>query len=194
MKEDLVKLHHARSQKDFPGLNLEEGEYVELDIHRAPVGVGFIWALAALVVVVLTVATSMMWSDRSAINTLGLNATAMAYLYLIIFILFGVTILAAIIATHVYKSNRLVISNNRLFHYQALTLFAKSTNVIDLSSIEDVSYHQVGIIDALLHIGTIRLSTVGDETTYTFKYANIPKTDLDSITHIVHIAKDNAGK
>ena len=194
MKEDLVKLHHARSQKDFPGLNLEEGEYVELDIHRAPLGVGFIWGLAFLAIGILVIAVSMMIGNYGIIRTANLNPTAVSYLYLIIFILFGVTILAAVIATRVYKSNRLVISNNRLFHYQALSLFSKSTNVIDLSSIEDVSYRQANIIDLLFHIGTIRLSTVGDETTYTFKYANIPKSELDSITHIVHIAKDISGK
>lgn len=194
MKEDLVKLHHARSQKDFPGLNLEEGEYVEFDIHRAPIGVFVIWALAFLAMFVLTTSLALMWSDQNAAASLGLNKAALSYLYLIIFILFGITGLAAVIAVHVYKSNRLVVSNSRLFHYQALSLFSKSTNVIDLSSIEDVSYRQVGLIDHIFHLGTIRLSTVGDETTYTFRYATIPKRELDAITHLVHVAKEDKRK
>ncbi len=194
MKEDLVKLHHARSQKDFPGLNLEEGEYVEFDIHRAPIGLTLIWGLAFLAIFVLSLCLTLMWTDANTSATLGLNSTAIAYLYLIIFILLGVSIMAAFIAQHVYRSNRLVVSNNRLFHYQALSLFSRSTNVIDLSSIEDVSYRQVGLVDHLFHIGTIRLSTVGEETTYTFKYAAIPKKELDAITHLVHIAKENKKK
>ena len=194
MKEDLVKLHHARSQKDFPGLNLEEGEYVEFDIHRAPIGLTLIWGLAFLAIFVLSLCLTLMWTDANTSATLGLNSTAVAYLYLIIFILLGVSIMAAFIAQHVYRSNRLVVSNNRLFHYQALSLFSRSTNVIDLSSIEDVSYRQVGLVDHIFHIGTIRLSTVGEETTYTFKYAAIPKKELDAITHLVHIAKENKKK
>lgn len=189
MKEDLVKLHHARSQKDFPGLNLEEGEYVEFVIRRAPIGVYSIWGMAALVALVLVISLGLLISDKNAAATLNVNQSAIAYLYAIIFILFGITAVAAFVATRVYKSNRLVISNSRLFHYQSLSLFSRSTNVIDLSSIEDVSYRQTGLIDHLLHMGTIRLSTVGDETTYTFKYAAIPKDHLDAITHLVHVAK-----
>ncbi len=194
MKEDLIKLHHARSQKDFPGLNLEEGEYVEFDIHRAPIGLTLIWGLAFLAIFILSLCLTLMWTDANTSATLGLNSTAVAYLYLIIFILLGVSVMAAFIAQYVYRSNRLVVSNNRLFHYQALSLFSRSTNVIDLSSIEDVSYRQVGLIDHIFHIGTIRLSTVGEETTYTFKYAAIPKKELDAITHLVHVAKENKKK
>ncbi|MBQ6355374.1 PH domain-containing protein [Candidatus Saccharibacteria bacterium] len=189
MKEDLVKLHHARSQKDFPGLNLEDGEYVELVIHRAPIGVTAIWVLAFAVILVLTVSLGLLLTDNNAAATLNINQAAVSYLYFIIFILYGITAVAAFVATRVYRSNRLVVSNNRLFHYQSLSLFSRSTNVIDLSSIEDVSYRQTGLVDHLLHMGTIRLSTVGDETTYTFKYAAIPKANLDEITHLVHVAK-----
>lgn len=194
MKEDLIKLHHARSQHDFPGLNLEEREYVEFDIRRTPIGVGFIWGLAILAVFVLFLSLGLMWTDTNVTTTLGLNERAMSYLYLIIVVLLGVTLLAAAVTVYVYKSNRLVVTNNRLFHYQALSLFAKSTNVIDLSSIEDVSYSQVGLIDYIVHIGTIRLSTVGDETTYTFKWVSIPKDELDAITHLVHVAKEKKGR
>ncbi|MBQ3306214.1 PH domain-containing protein [Candidatus Saccharibacteria bacterium] len=189
MKEDLVKLHHARSQKDFPGLNLEEGEYVEFVIRRAPVGIYLIWGLAGIAVVTLLICLGLLITDNNAAATLNINQSAIAYLYAIIFILFGIIGIAAFVAIRVYKSNRLVISNSRLFHYQSLSLFSRSTNVIDLASIEDVSYRQTGLFDHLLHMGTIRLSTVGDETTYTFKYVAIPKARLDSITHLVHVAK-----
>ncbi len=34
------------------------------------------------------------------------------------------------------------------------------------------------------------MATVGDETTYTFKYVNTPKNELDAITHLVHVEKE----
>lgn len=194
MKEDLVKLHHARSQKDFPGLNLEDGEYVELVIRRAPIGVTVIWGLAFAAFFILTLTLGFLMTNGNIAATLNINQTAVSYLYFIIFILYGIVGVAAFVASHVYRSNRLVVSNSRLFHYQSLSLFSRSTNVIDLSSIEDVSYRQTGLIDHLLHMGTIRLSTVGDETTYTFKYAAIPKVNLDEITHLVHVAKKESKK
>ena len=87
MKEDLVKLHHARSQKDFPGLYLEDGEYVELVIHRAPIGVTAIWVLAFAVILVLTVSLGLLLTDNNAAATLNINQAAVSYLYFIIFIL-----------------------------------------------------------------------------------------------------------
>ena len=38
MKPSLARIRHARSKKDFPYLNLEEHEYVELAITRSKKG------------------------------------------------------------------------------------------------------------------------------------------------------------
>ena len=189
MQKDLVKLRHQRSQKDFPDLKLEESEYVVLDVHRSPLGLVAIWGLAALVVVLLGFSFSMArFSD--ALGMLGLRASAINYLLMIIMVLLAVAILAAMVATKVYNSNRLIVTNRRLFHHSSISLFAKSLNVIDLTSIEDVSFRQNNIIDQIFKIGTIRLSTVGDETTYTFKYVDTPTDELDTITHLVHKEKE----
>ena len=53
MKNDLVKLRHARSTKDFPGLKLEDNEFVELVIRRSKIGLILIWAGMALGGIVL---------------------------------------------------------------------------------------------------------------------------------------------
>ena len=34
------------------------------------------------------------------------------------------------------------------------------------------------------------MSTVGDETTYTFKYVDTPTDELEKITHLVHMEKE----
>ncbi|MDO5480977.1 MAG: PH domain-containing protein [Candidatus Saccharibacteria bacterium] len=189
MQKDLAKLRHQRSQKDFPDLKLEDSEYVVLDVRRSPLGLVAIWGLAALIVVLLGISFSMArFSD--ALNVLGFQAQALNYILLIIMILLAIAILSALIATKVYKENRLIVTNRRLFHHNSISLFAKSLNVIDLTSIEDVSFRQSGIIDQIFKIGTIRLSTVGDETTYTFKYVDTPTDELDTITHLVHQEKE----
>ena len=37
MDENLAKIRHERSKKDFPGLSLEDGEYVEFAFSRAKI-------------------------------------------------------------------------------------------------------------------------------------------------------------
>ena len=37
MDENLAKIRHERSKKDFPGLRLDEDEYVEFAFRRAKV-------------------------------------------------------------------------------------------------------------------------------------------------------------
>ncbi len=189
MQKDLTALRHQRSQKDFPQLKLEDNEYVVLDVRRSPLGLIAIWGLTAFVIIVLAFSLAMAYLSNT-FDALGLQDSATNYLVMIIVILFALAILAAMITTKVYNENRLIVTNRRLFHYNSISLFAKSLNVIDLTSVEDVSFRQRNILDQIFKIGTIRLSTVGDETTYTFKHVDTPTDELDTITHLVHQEKE----
>lgn len=189
MKKELLKLHHARSAKDFPELKLEENEFVELAITRSKIGIVLMWGAAALGYLALFIALLFLEVNTSA-ATVALNGFAKSYVYMIILILFCIITIAALIGTKVYRANRLYVTNKRLIHHQANSLFSKSVNVIELLSIEDVSFKQDNIADHFLHLGTIRMSTIGDETTYVFKYVNTPKDELDTITHLVHMEKE----
>ncbi len=189
MKQELIKLHHARSLKDFPELRLEENEYVELAIQRSKLGLIFIWGAAAAGYLALIVALFFMTFDGGSI-TMNLNGFAKSYIYLIILVLFGIITISALVGSRVYQGNRLYVTNKRLIHHRANSLFSKSVNIIELLSIEDVSFQQENIGDHIFKLGTIRMSTVGDETTYTFKYVNTPKDELDMITHLVHVEKE----
>ena len=190
MKQELVKLHHARSKKDFPELKLEENEYVELAIQRSRLGIIFIWTAACIGYVCLLIALIFLETNDNKAAAAALNGFAKSYLYLIILILFGIITIAALVGSRVYKNNRLDVTNKRLIHHQANSLFSKSVNIIELVSIEDVSFKQDNIADHIFKLGTIRMATVGDETTYTFKYVNTPKDELDAITHLVHVEKE----
>ena len=69
------------------------------------------------------------------------------------------------------------------------SLVSTSFNAIDLSSIEDASFRQDSLMQKLFHYGTFRLSTVGDETTYTFKYSDITPSDLKAVIKLISNAK-----
>lgn len=174
-------------------VKLEKNEKVELLITRSKLGLFLIWTCTALALLVLTLAVFYMPSTFDDMNNkliFELEANALNYLYIIVALLYVVVIFAGNVAAYVYKNNYLYVTNKRLIHHATTALFAKSTNVIDLKSIEDVSFKQVGFTQYIFRLGTIRMSTVGDETTYCFDYVDTPTDELETITHLVHVEKN----
>lgn len=191
MKKDLIRLRHARSTKDFPGLKLESDEYVELSIKRSPVGLILIWTGVIVAFILMTVIMMFLTHGHLALH---LNSTAKSFLYFVFHVVLGAILIMGLIATHVYRCNSLYVTNHRVIQNSALSLMAKSTNVIELSKIEDVSFRQKGLFEYIFKLGTIRMSTVGDETTYTFKLVDVPTDELEVISHLVHVEKYRMGQ
>lgn len=188
MRSDLAKLRHARSRKDFPDISLEENEYVVLKIKRSSIIPILVWTglvLAAIFFIALTI----MINKTTDMGIFSMNASSRGFFSIIIDIVFGVVLIATLISMHVYNNNRLFVTNKRIIQQSQASLFSSSTNVIDLVSIEDVSFKQAGILEHLIKVGTLRMSTIGEETTYTFKYVDTPIDELETITHLVHVEK-----
>lgn len=187
MKKSLVRIRHARSKKDFPFLALEEGEYVELAITRAKIGLILIWSLSIATIVILGIAGALIVG--SATRSGKMTDGTLGYFWMFLITLFIVAILTGLSLSKVYTDNKLFVTNKRIFHYKVDSLFTKSTNIIDLARIEDVSFKQKGLLDHIFSMGTIRMFTVGDETTYTFPYVDTPTDETELIAHLVHQVK-----
>lgn len=184
-------------QPNLADIKLEKGEQLQLIIIRSRLGLLLIWSVTGLALLILTiVALSLPGMMRGMTNRLlfDFNASALGYLYIIVALLYVMIILSGLIGAYVYKNNYLYITNKRLIHRITSAIFATSTNVIDLASVEDVSFRQAGIWDYLFRLGTIRMSTVGDETTYIFKYVDTPTDEIAVITHLVHVEKEKKSK
>lgn len=187
MKSDIVQLRHARSQKEYPNLALEDNEYVELEIKRSKAGVFLTWVavIAATVAVVVAIFVLILSPGNSQ-----LNERAQHYLFLLLLLLIVIFMIIGAVLTHVYRQNRMYVTNLRIIRFSSYTPFSHSKNVINLVSVEDVSFRQNSIIQTLFRYGTIRLSTVGDETSYAFPFVDTPHDELDIISHLVHVAKE----
>ncbi len=188
MKASLVRIRHARSKKDFPFLSLEDGEYVELAIARTKAGLILIWVTALFILATLGIVFAMIISALS--RSSSIDSKTMSYFWMFTLCLLIMIIIAALMASKVYVANKLFVTNKRLIHYKVDSLFTKSVNIIDLSKIEDVSFKQNGVLDHLLSYGTIRMSTIGDETTYTFPLVDTPSDEIELIAHLVHNQKE----
>ena len=184
MDESLTKIRHERSKKDFPELKLEDGEYVEFAFKRAHICLLPILAGIAISIIVILLAFLLVLIGQSMLDEMGRN-----FVYIILATLLAAALLSGIVAIMIYQGNRLFVTNKRVTQMIMNSPVSKSINTIDLVSVEDASFHQNGILQTFLHYGTLRLATVGDETTYTFKYSDISPENLKAVIDLISEAK-----
>ena len=169
------------------GISLEAGERIVLEIKRTKIIPILIFAGACLTSILLFALYILISAGNSFI--FALDASGRAFFLLVISIVLGTVWIATLISLNVYTTNKLFVTNKRLIQRVANSLFDTAMNVIDLVSVEDVSFKQAGLFEHLFEVGTLRMSTIGDETTYIFKYLDTPTDELETITHYVHIEK-----
>ncbi len=187
MKDELAQVKHARSEKDYPEIDLEADEHVVLHLKRSRVGIIGIWAMVAFCVVILSLALIMIANSIKINETvLVINDTSLGYLRIGIFALYAIILAGGIIGQSIYNANEMYITNHRAIQKSRSSLFANSTNIIELRRIEDVSFRQESLFDHLFQIGILRMSTVGEETTYTFRFLDTPNDEVKIISHLVY--------
>ncbi len=193
MKKELAQLKHSRSVKEFPEVDLEDNEYIVLHIKRARIGIALIWAMVGIMIFVLSLAIIVIADSGAFSGTVFIiNENSLHYLRLAILALYAIIVFAGFVGQSIYDQNQMYITNFRAIQKQRTSLFANSTNIIKLSRIEDVSWRQKTLGDHILNIGTLRMSTVGDETTYTFPWLATPQDEVKTISHLV--AENHHGK
>lgn len=189
MDESLAKIRHERSVKDFPGLRLEDDEYVEFAFSRAKICLLMIFVGTGFGLALILLAFLLVLMGQSMIDEMGQN-----FLFIILAALVSAALIICIIATRIYNGNKLFITNKRAIQMVMDSIVSKSVNIIDLVSIEDASFRQDSLLQNIFHYGALRLSTVGDETTYTFKYSDITGEQLKAVTDLISAAKKRGRK
>ena len=172
MDEGLVKIRHARSKKDFPFLKLEDDEYVEFAFSRAKVCLFMIFGGVAGGLILILFAFLMIILGQNTMDAMGRN-----FMFIILACLIVVALLMGWAGIAVYRGNRLFLTNKH-----AIQMVMKSP-------VEDASFHQNGLVQKIFGYGTFRLSTIGDETTYTFPYSDIAPEELRAVSRLITEAK-----
>lgn len=189
MDESLANIRHERSKKDFPHLPLEHDEYIEFAFKRARVCLLLILGGTGLAVIVILLAFLLALLGQSYLDDMGKN-----FMFIVLAALLAAAVIIGIIAIMIYQGNQLFVTNKRIIQKIMNSPVSNSINFIDLQSVEDASYHQNGILPTLFHYGTLRLATVGDETTYTFKYSDISPDDLKAVSKLITDTKKKGKK
>lgn len=186
MDESLAKIRHERSVRDFPELRLEDDEYVEFAFRRARVCLLMILGGTAAGLIFILLAFLLVLMSQTRIDEMGKR-----FLFILLFALLAAALIISTVALRIHRNNKLFITNKHVTQFVMDSLVSSSINIIDLASVEDASFRQDTLMQNLFHYGTFRLSTVGDETTYTFKYSDISPSDLRAVTKLISIAKDS---
>lgn len=184
-----VKAKHEVSKKQYPYLNLSEGEFVILAVRRHPIGLVSIWGIVAVAVLITFIGFPVLLNSGNFLGK-GLSGEAMMSGSLVLLLTAVLFILGGIISTVVYQANRFYLTNESVIQHIQTSLFSKKDQTISLQNIEDASYRQRGILQMLLNYGAIRLSTEGEETTYRFNFVANPNKVIDRLNNAVEAFKN----
>lgn len=178
-----AKQRHEESKKNYPLLNLSEGEYVISAIQRHPVGLISIWGVAGAGILIAFLFIPFVISNMA-------DASGTPMLALMMLMLAALFFLGGVIATVVYNANRFFLTNESVTQHIQTSLFSKKEQTISLANIEDASFKQSGIVQHLIGYGSLRLSTEGDETTYRFNYVSNPQRQVTLLNDAVEAFKN----
>ena len=183
-----IKARHDRSVKKYPEITVDEDEYVVLSMRRHSLGY-LLNIIFSSIVAVFLISTWIIVCFMP--NPLPIPANFKPQLSVI----FGSITLLLILLTYanyfVYRANRIVITNERAIQWISTTIMSQKKQVINLESIEDISYSRDGILQHLFDYGTVKLSTVGDESTYTFAFSPNPDKKAEFLSDVVEAAREN---
>lgn len=101
--------------------------------------------------------------------------TGTAFLYANLFGLF-VFVMAAVVvilASIVYKQNRLIVTDRNITQILQFGLFNKKVSQLNLVNVEDVTSVQKGFLSTILDYGELKIETAGEQAN--FNFANCPK-------------------
>jgi hypothetical protein len=173
------KADHAISVHDYPDFDLDENEYVLIDVDRTKLIPFLAHGAAILIYIIFTAIAFLDMHGFIEIGNTGLFSLACLLVTIILAaICYGVV--------WVYHRNQIVVSNMRIFCKIQSSLFAYRMQSIELENIEDVSYSQNGILANVLGYGSIRFSTIGNENTYELTFVSDPKNQIKIIKNAVH--------
>lgn len=185
--EDLEKRHKAAKAR-YPHLNLSAGEYVILDIKRHPIGmlasIGITFALLIAIFSFVAIYSSIY---ESSVNSIMLTPASMFSIAVALSVL---AVMGGALALWVYLQNQFFMTNESVIQYIQDSPFGRHEQTVSLGSIEDASFRQNGILQTVLNYGTIRLSTEGEETTYTFRYVSNPKRQVAILNNAIEDFKN----
>lgn len=184
-----VAKKHEQSKKQYPMLNLSNGEFIISAVRRHPIGMVI---PATITILLIAMILGFLIQYDAILESAGLSyslppATDAAFP---LFMLALAIALGGFVYVYVYLSNKFFLTNESVIQEIQHSLFSRNEQTVSLANIEDASFTQKGVFQQLFNYGSIRLSTEGDETTYRFDYVSNPKQQIAILNNAVEDFKN----
>lgn len=190
---ETLKERHEQSLRDYPEIrDLADNEFVLVEVKRHPIVPKLIWGFSLFFLVIITSLWLIFASTSTAPSRIfGFDLNFSGIFAFIIILLDALLVMVAYISTKIYKHNKMFVTSERVIQFKQRSLFDEKIQSIDLDGVEDVSSHQVGMIASLFNFGNVRLSTIGDESTYEQDLVKNPKQVVNQINSIIQAVKND---
>lgn len=160
---------------------IDPNERVLCIVYQHPIGIILVYFLAIFGVIaaflLLSIYMSSFTGDNQAVYSL------LAFASVIIAIMVG---LLMVVATVVYKRNKLTVTERSVIQVLQTTLLLKKVSQISLANVEDVTVEQKGVLANMLDFGTLKIETAGEQANFNFIFCQSPSR----VAKIILDAKD----
>ena len=155
---------------------LVAGEHVVVVVRKHIIGLIFIY-LQALVGVIAVL--SILFIAAPDILDLDQQSNRV----IIALIIFGLAVLVffLFVATYVYRSSRLLVTDKNLIQIDQKSLFIRTVSRLSMSNVEDVTADMRGILQTIFNYGRLHVQTAGERPNFDFTYCPTPNKYADQI-------------
>ncbi len=87
---------------------------------------------------------------------------------LIGFILMLLAVLVLLLATVVYRQNRLIVTDRNITQILQYSLFSRKVSQLNMLNVEDVTSVQSGLMSTIFGFGELRVETAGEQANFVF--------------------------
>ena len=185
---EVIRNRHEESLRKFPQVKIDDDEYVVMSLRRHWIGLLGVFLTTFILFVLLVSAWILICYTP---NRFEIPEQMKTNLSLIFAPLSALVLVAGYIGYSTYVSNKLFVTNERVVQWIVKGLLERKSQVINLEAIEDIGFSQSGLLQHIFNYGTVRMSTTGDESTYTFNFASFPAKTVEILGEIAECSREN---
>lgn len=156
---------------------LVAGEHVVVIVRKHIIGLIFIYLQA--LVGVIAVLSILFIAAPDTFNNLSDQGNRIV----VALVVFGLAVLVffLFVATYVYRSSRLLVTDKNLIQIDQKSLFIRTVSRLSMSNVEDVTADMRGILPTIFNYGRLHIQTAGERPNFDFTYCPTPNKYADQV-------------
>lgn len=147
------------------------GEVFVTEVHKHPLGILLIYIQAGIGMLLAIILAYVLLPGLMGEDSWNKNQVLIS---LILIILTASVALILMVATYIYRLNRLIISNRNVTQVLQKGLFSRQVSELSMANVEDVTANQKGILATIFNYGELRIETAGEQNNFHFTFCPNP--------------------